>query len=250
MPSHLRIQSSIDPQSTQSFYPKASPTSPPAKKQKMSLTQTYYIASTARTKLGKEAGRPDHDLRLLVGHANLLDSLMIELADAEREQERWFNETLHKSRNDAPRHVQWMDTLAEEMDDDSSDSDSDSDIYEEDEDLPASAPQRRAPSPPPAQYSVSEIEYDDDEDSDYEDDESLSLRRVPSHHPPELVHEHSDSDSDDESMPPSPPQTTLEFTEKQRQAIATTSLFDKTTTQLFEQELLMSERVTSMITAY
>lgn len=48
----------------------------------MSITQTYYLAHTARGKLSHEAAQADHNLRLLVGHANLLDSLMLELAEA------------------------------------------------------------------------------------------------------------------------------------------------------------------------
>ncbi|KAH8661827.1 hypothetical protein BGZ61DRAFT_593629 [Ilyonectria robusta] len=54
----------------------------------MFITQTYYLAHKARVKLSSEAARADHDLRLLVSHANLLDSLMLELADTEREQEK------------------------------------------------------------------------------------------------------------------------------------------------------------------
>jgi hypothetical protein len=203
----------------------------------MSLTQTYRIASSARTKLGREAGRPDHNLRLLVGHANLLDTLMVELADAEREQEAWFNESVRKNaKPEEPRRVQWIDAIAEEMDDEDldSDSDSDSDIYEED--IP-SAPLRRVVSPPPAAYTVSvEEDEDDEEDSDYEedfdDDEEHMLTRTESH-PPELVHE--DSDSEDDSMPPSPPQPTMEFSEKQRQAFTSTAFFDTLQKQQHQQ---------------
>merc|ERR1712000_671825 len=104
-------------------------TQPPQKKQKMSLTQTYYIASSARSKLGREASRPDHNLRLLVGHANLLDQLMVDLADAEKEQEAWFNQTVQKaSKPDQPKHIQWLDEVVEEDDSDSEDeSDDESD---------------------------------------------------------------------------------------------------------------------------
>merc|ERR1712230_277093 len=109
MPSHLRLQSSIEePISANATY-QTSPTLPPAKKQKMSLTQTYYVASTARSKLGREASRADHNLRLLVGHANLLDQLMVDLADAEKEQEAWFNQTVQKaSKPEQPKHIQWL----------------------------------------------------------------------------------------------------------------------------------------------
>ena len=39
----------------------------------MSLKQVYRIASVARGKLGGAADQPEHNLRLLVGHANFLD---------------------------------------------------------------------------------------------------------------------------------------------------------------------------------
>lgn len=245
MPSNLRLQASFDTQSTQSYFPTTSPASPPQKKQKMSLTQTYRIASTARSKLGREASRSDHDLRLLVGHANLLDSLMIELADAEREQEAWFNETLRKSNKpETPRHVQWIDTISEEDDEEEdSDSDSDSDIY--DEDFQVEAPRRRSVSPPPA----TNYEYDDEEDfEDYEDNEGLALTRTKSHpSPPELVHE--DSDSEDDSMPPSPPSQTLEFNSKSQQAINNKTFYP----QVHEHEVhddFMRNSGSQMISAY
>lgn len=40
----------------------------------MSITEQYWVASTARSKLSKAAAQTEHNLRLLVGHANLLDS--------------------------------------------------------------------------------------------------------------------------------------------------------------------------------
>ena len=69
----------------------------------MSITQTYFLA---RSKLSVEALRPDHHLRLLVGHANLLDSLMIELAEAEQMQ--WFNCSVYGARvAEEPKHMKW-----------------------------------------------------------------------------------------------------------------------------------------------
>lgn len=222
----------------------------------MSITQAYYLAQSARGKLSTEASRADHDLRLLVGHANLLDSLMLELADAEREQESWFNQTVNGAAKASaePKHIMWADSITEETEEemrmDSSDSDSDSDSeYDEDEEMdiavPAPSPARRALSPP---AYVTTIEVDsDDSDDDYTDDgiedySELTLTRTSSAHPPELSHE-SDSDSDDDSMPPSPPQPNVPldaFSEKQRQAIATTSFYEKqassTTTSLSNSE--------------
>jgi len=235
MPSHLRLQSSFEPfsaETTRTYFPAASP---PQKKQKMSLSQTYYIAASARTKLGKEACRPDHDLRLLVGHANLLDALMLELADAEKEQEAWFNETVRKAgKTEEPRHIQWVDTIVEDTDEDfsddaseTSDSDSDSEFDEDAEDFDMIVPLRRLQSPPAPVITTKEIDEDDEDDFyDEEFDEEHALIRTSSQSPPELIHEDSDSEDDLSSPPTTPPQPTLEFSEKQRQAIATTAFYD------------------------
>lgn len=247
MTSSLRVSPVFDTQSTQSRYPSASP---PAKKQKMSLTQTYYIASTARTKLGREASRADHDLRVLVGHANLLDVLMVELQDAEREQEAWFNESLRKankqSKPEQPRHVQWIDTIAEELDAASdTDSDSDDEIYEENTVV--------APTSQSYQVSSREVSEDEDEDDlqDMEYDEEHALSRIDSH-PPELTHEDSD-DSEDESMPGSPNSSELEFTQYQpAQPIKTTPYTNKMDQQdhYLEDSIIIQQRPGPMISAY
>jgi hypothetical protein len=208
----------------------------------MSITQTYYLAHKARAKLSHEAARSDHDLRLLVGHANLLDSLMLELADAEREQESWFNQSVRGASSpakEADRHVQWADSTlvedpeedwraedADDSEDDSSDSEDDFEEEEEDEEM-ADAPLRRVPSHPSASLiskniptiRIEQHEEDDEmEEDDLEDDYAhLELVRTPSHSsassPPELDHD-SDS-SEDEAMPPSPPTAVLAtFSEK------------------------------------
>jgi hypothetical protein len=85
-------------------------------KNNMSITQTYYLAHKVRAKLSYEAARPDHDLHLLVGHANLLDSLMLELADAERQQERWFNQSVSGAASDeaTARNGQWLDSMVQQ----------------------------------------------------------------------------------------------------------------------------------------
>lgn len=235
--SHLRFQSSFEPipaETTRSHYLAA----PPQKKQKMSLTQTYYIAASARSKLGKEACRADHDLRLLVGHANLLDSLMIELQDAERQQEAWFHSTVAKAtkaeKEQQQQHIKWADSIAEELDDDSSDSDSDSDFYDEDGDFDMVALPRRLVQSP-VQISTTEVDEEDDEEDQYddlEDDADLALTRVSSQSPPELVH---DDESDDESPPVSPPQVSLEFSDKE--AMLTTSFYDSKSQVYMEDAL-------------
>lgn len=173
----------------------------------MSITQTYYLAHKARAKLSREAAQPDHDLRLLVGHANLLDTLMLELADAEREQERWFNQTIRAPTTKKAEHIQWADRIEEadedeEFDDSSSDSSSDA---SEDEDFP---------------MAEGEEIMEDDLEEDYA---QLELVRTPSHSnsPPELIEHDFDSSDDESSMPPSPPSQQLRFADKKSAAKST-----------------------------
>jgi len=184
-----------------------------ALKKDMSITQTYYLAHKARGKLSKEAAQADHDLRLLVGHANLLDSLMLELADAEREQERWFNQSVRGAATKAQdRHIQWADRIEEEAEEEyeeSSDSDSDSDSdEEEDVEMTTVSPVSSKPA-----AMVRQLEVDEDMEDDLEEDYAqLELVRTPSHSassPPELIDHDSEESSDEDTMPPSPPQTII-----------------------------------------
>jgi len=204
----------------------------------MSVTQTYYLAHTARGKLSSEAARSDHNLRLLVGHANLLDSLMLELAEAEQEQESWFNQSVKKaSKPEEPRHIQWADSIVEDPEEDwqaedadSSDSESDYDSDEEmdmDMDMGVASLQRVS-SHIITSFQEVEEEFEDDGAEDLEE-LALHLTQSHSNSPPELDHD-SDDSSEDESMPPSPPSDTLPtFSEKQRQQIATTGFYSKST---------------------
>ncbi|CAF9921290.1 MAG: hypothetical protein GOMPHAMPRED_002282 [Gomphillus americanus] len=166
----------------------------------MSLTQTYFLAHTARAKLSKEASRGDHNLRLLVGHANLLDGLMIDLVEAERAQEALFNAAAtHQS------HVQWapepsrQPTITEDYEEED---DSDSDSEDEEMEKPIAQLSRRQPTISTDSYEDEEEDQaTDDEEDDYE---HLALVRTPSRSsPPELLHE-LDDDSDEESLPSTP----------------------------------------------
>jgi hypothetical protein len=79
----------------------------------MSVTQIYLLAHTAQSKLSIEASRPDHYLRLLVGHSNLLNSLMIELTKAEQMQ--WLDCSVRGARAaEDPTSIQRADTMVEE----------------------------------------------------------------------------------------------------------------------------------------
>ncbi|KAG4034074.1 hypothetical protein MFRU_003g00500 [Monilinia fructicola] len=237
---------SKSPLSSQTPQSHSQSSSSPLKRKKMSITQTYYLAHTARGKLSSEAARSDHNLRLLVGHANLLDSLMLELAEAEQEQESWFNQSVRKAtKQEDPRHIQWADTVVEDteedwessdLDNDDSSSESDSE-YDSDEEMeePSMGSLTRVPSHnmmTSVTVSSREIQADDEEfeDDGEEDYSSLQLHLTKSHsasHPPELDHD-SDESSEDESMPPSPPSDTIpSFSEKQQ--IATTSYYSKPT---------------------
>lgn len=254
------------------------------KKQKMSITQTYYLAHKARAKLSREASMPDHNLRLLVGHANLLDSLMLELADAEREQESWFNQSVrsasHSERKE-DRHIQWADTIAEEDEEEydedeessSEDEEDDSDLSDEDVEMLDAMPLQRVVShnstniisqhklPATPKTEVIEIDMDDfEEDDDYEDEDyaELTLTRSPSHHsitassPPELEHD-SDDLSEDDAMPPSPPSTMLPtFEERQKEsgAIAHATDFYDETIEHYMPAARNSARLVSAISVY
>lgn len=226
----------------------------------MSITQTYYLAHTARGKLSSEAARSDHNLRLLVGHANLLDSLMLELADAEQEQESWFNQSVKTASAPAPahnKHIQWADSIIEEPEEDwqaedADSSDSEDSDYEEDEDIEMAGTVSLKKLPvqiimtAPAASAVAQLEDEEEfEEDDEEDYASLSLSRTTSHaaspsSPPELSHHYDSEDSsDDESMPPSPPSTSLPtFSEKQRQQIATTSFYEQSSASISLPEKL------------
>lgn len=196
------------------------------------------MAHKARAKLSREAAQQDHNLRLLVGHANLLDSLMLDLADAEREQESWFNQSVRgASAKSEERHVQWADAIPEQTEEDweadSSDSDSDDSDFEDDIVMADAVPLRRVASntivpPSPQLELMDEDDFEEERDEEDEDYASLSLTRSPSHSasPPEL--DLDSESSEDESMPPSPPFAAIPtFTDKPREtAVSTTEYYD------------------------
>lgn len=164
---------------------------------------------------------------------------MLELAEAEQEQESWFNQSVQKASKSSTKqsHIQWADSIVEEPEQDweaeDADSESDSSEYDDDEDMEVEvnlASVQRIPAPTTI-VELDEDIYEDDE----EDLEGLQLTHTISHaaHPPELDHD-SDS-SEDESMPPSPPSDTLpSFSDKQQ--IATTSFYAKSTPTIPESQ--------------
>ena len=189
----------------------------------MSVTQTYFLAHSARGKLSKEASRSDHNLRLLVGHANLLDSLMLDLASAEQEQEQWFTKSVSQSEEVVEEPEE--DWEAEDADD----SDSDAESVEE-------AAQEY--------QSRNEDDEEDFEEDDEEDYAQLALTRTASRHeaPPELSSD-SESDSEDDSMPPSPPSATIaSFPEHQLKADKDSSLSESQQQAFIEEGFYLPSR--------
>jgi len=238
----------------------------------MSITQTFYLAHQARGKLASEAAKHDHELRMLVGHANLLDRLMLHLSQAEQEQDAWFNTMVRGNSADeeeAESKVAAFETIQEEPEigwlaEDYSDSESDSDDDEEEENYNnndftmfptlAQTTLRKVESQPHIQSTAMEVDAEYDSDEEEEDSDGFyALSRTTSYRPPSLVDDSSDSDEED-SNPPSPPQPTLavpRLSEKQRKQLVTTSFYDDSEENSFlEEEGFYLQQPSNMITAY
>jgi hypothetical protein len=208
----------------------SSPMSPPYKKQKMTVTQTYRLAHTARGKLSTEASRGEYDLRILVGHANLLDHLMIDLSTVEQEQERAYQTGTPRSTtisfaDEAVELPEVSDSEDEEdeqeVEEDEDDEDDDVSDYDDEEEVSVATatPLKRTPSRSPVVILAEDLVDDDDYDEDYNNPELSLVRtqsrsdvRSPEHGVPELVHDSDDSDDESLSPPLSPDQTAVTYT--------------------------------------
>ena len=213
----------------------SSPMSPPYKKQRMTVTQTYRLAHTARGKLSTEASRGEYDLRILVGHANLLDNLMIDLNNVEQEQEKAYQSgsrpttiSFAEETIELPEVSDSEDDEEDEEEDEDEDVDDDVSDYEDAEDVSVhtATPLKRTLSHPSVVILAEDLVDDDDDDydEDYNNPE-LSLVRTASrsdvrsqsqdqehHGVPELVHDSDDSDDESLSPPLSPGQTAVSYT--------------------------------------
>ncbi|MCJ1366584.1 hypothetical protein MMC16_005713 [Acarospora aff. strigata] len=187
--------STLPTQPTQSQLPASKTTSPP-RQHNFNIAETCYLAHTTRRKLSSEASRANHNLRVLVGHANFLDSIMIELAEASRQQER---QSIPPARNVArvsqepkPKAVTLITVTEKPADDwevwesdesDSSESDSGDDkgeIMETATTVPVRPVLARSGT-----FAVPSKEIDEeDDDEDYDD---LVLVRTLSRSPPQYV---------------------------------------------------------------
>ena len=185
---------------------------------------------------------------------------MVDLADAEKEQEAWFNQTVQKaSKPEQPKHIQWLDEVVEEEDsdseDDSDDESDDESVYDE-EDFNY-IPLRKLRSPP-VTFSSKDMEDSEQEIDAEEDEEDIAdgypLERVPSHSvehsPPELLDD-SESDDDQDTTPPSPESEAMELDEKQREAITTTNFYEKSDQSIEEYIMQQAQQPSQpMIAAY
>lgn len=131
------------------------------------MTETYLLASKARTKLSREANRPEHNLRLLVAHANLLDNLMDKIHE-HRTSILTGDYTAKKLQFQLPTlsHVSYIDEEDEEDEDYSDVSDSDSDEEDEDDEVIYSTDQG-------IHYTASAVLIDSDEEDSDEDEDDI-----------------------------------------------------------------------------
>ncbi|EGY18640.1 uncharacterized protein VDAG_09166 [Verticillium dahliae VdLs.17] len=68
-----------------------------------------------RAKLSLEAARPDPNLRLIIGHLNVLEPLMLELSDAEVKHQKCFDRYANGVTKPTESHTLQVDIVAEEL---------------------------------------------------------------------------------------------------------------------------------------
>ena len=186
---------------------------PSRKKHQMSIKNACLLA---RRKLSQEAARTDHDLRLLVGHANIVDSLMIDLANAEAAQERPSNRCQAGAQK--PEEALGCEAVVTEEHWATEDQQSSREPICTEEDF------RSAQLLETACIEL-KTGFDDDKDN-----QSLALTRTVSRHcAPDFI-TYDDSDSEDEYMPPSLPNLPVRnFTAKQSSQINVITLYSMPT---------------------
>jgi len=77
----------------------------------MSIRGAHQVAAIARAKLLHEAGSKDHDLRRIVHHAILYDTLLQQCYD-EEEQAKAVSQRIEKY--SCSHHIEWTDEKHEE----------------------------------------------------------------------------------------------------------------------------------------
>jgi len=164
--------------------------------QTLNTAQLSYLARMARGKLLNEAQQIDHNLRLVVIHANLLDSLMVHLAFAQQREYLYPLEapSYEQGANLWRRHHQHPFSEEEEEEEEDEECDSDAEYADSTDDEVEY--QQMA--------TVSISSEPTDRENDYDQMEDLVLARTTwRHSPPELVI-NDDSGTDEEFGPPTP----------------------------------------------
>ena len=89
------------------------------------MTQTSMIAHQAREKLAKEANFPDYNLHRVVCHANMLDTLISDLAHAKDEQESYLNKLISGAQKPTGKRKteKWAQVVMETLEEESESSD-------------------------------------------------------------------------------------------------------------------------------
>ena len=159
----------------------------PLKRETMSITQRSFLARTAHSKLCAERFKADHNLRILVGHASILDPLLTQRMAAKEKGESDFDDTPRFYQADsgrAPRQVQFADVVAKKPMQDWNSKNGGSpgcDSFYNKDDHDAVTPVSHLPRTPPYQtnISVTQIEVDDDDDLE---DEKKDFRHRPRPH--------------------------------------------------------------------
>lgn len=161
--------------------------------------ETYTLAHTAQCKLKLAANRPDRNLRFVLGHAFMLDNLMLKIVEIENQQSK-SPPKFEASAESTTRRVSFRQP-------------GDRPSCGLPDEPQSSKPSRRA-SPPPDASKIHHEASDSDSDEyafdeyDEEDDTSLGLTRFTSAsaQPPRTIDPESDSsDDDDDDQPKSPP---------------------------------------------
>lgn len=151
----------------------------------MSLPEVYRLAHTAECRLEMAAGKPDRNLRFVVGHLMHYESLRLRIVEIEHD--------IGKSQRARAVQFQGAGELRKQ---------------------PSTGQlRRRSPPPPPVNSRDGHIPGLDDEEEDQlsdsdEDDEELGLQRFPSGsaRPPPLEPDVGDDEDDEEPESPESPE--------------------------------------------
>jgi hypothetical protein len=150
------------------------------------------IAHQARGKLAKEANSPDHNLHRLVCHANMLDTLIFDLAHAEEEQDSYLDKLSSGTKKKParkPKVEKWAQVVVDKLEEESG-SEEEHDLSEDDDSSDEEYEHCENRDSDKANVIVSVIISSEEEDGANELQEEharLALERTKSRHQPPKV---------------------------------------------------------------